>query len=134
MVESKILISVWFGLGCTTKFESTGEVRRESRILRVRVLVSVVERSDITEDQKILQTRTDLLCPRGSRKSITRERIYLCYSMGKKNQNRAVPHVWKPYKYARGKLPLLGISPIGIDIATLPPPLLFKTTEMQEQW
>ena len=52
MVESKILISVWFGLGCTTKFESTGEVRRESRILRVRVLVSVVERSDITEDQK----------------------------------------------------------------------------------
>jgi len=58
---------------------------------------------------------------------------YLCYSMGKKNQNRAEPHVWKPYKYARGKLPLLGISPIGIDIATLPPPLLFKTTEMQEQ-
>ena len=53
--------------------------------------------------------------------------------MGKKNQNRAEPHVWKPYKYARGKLPLLGISPIGIDIATLPPPLLFKTTEMQEQ-
>ena len=83
--------------------------------------------------KKILQTGIDLLCPRGSRKSITRERIYLCYSMGKKNQNRAEPHVWKPYKYARGKLPLLGISPIGIDIATLPPPLLFKTTEMQEQ-
>ena len=53
IVESKIVISVWFGLGYTTKFESTGEVRRESRILRVRVLVSVVERSYITEDLKI---------------------------------------------------------------------------------